>query len=194
MQQLDQLDANAGIPSLVLVSSSESSPWRKALYSSVSAAESRMFLRPRGGLPGRAAGDGTCKWIQLMLWIHSQRWGWDGWLNYHLKRLSFHSCMVEDHTAVLSEAWAKLREWAILAGKGWLLLSGSVVLASLKASVLIALRASYHLSVSGFVINLLHLVLRPRNLPRVNVISASRMKLPWKHCPLYDEDSTKSQD
>ena len=43
--------------SLVLVSSSESSPWRKALYSSVSAAESRMFLRPRGGLPGRAAGD-----------------------------------------------------------------------------------------------------------------------------------------
>ena len=38
-------------------------------------------------------------------------------------------------TAVLSEAWAKLREWAILAGKGRLLLSGSVVLASLKAPV-----------------------------------------------------------
>ena len=38
-------------------------------------------------------------------------------------------------TAVSSEAWAKLREWAILAGKGRLLLSGSVVLASLKASV-----------------------------------------------------------
>ena len=34
-----------------------------------------------------------------------------------------------------SEAWAKLREWAILAGKGRLLLSGSVVLASLKAAV-----------------------------------------------------------
>ena len=40
------------------------------------------------------------------------------------------------HTAVSSEAWAKLREWAILAGKGRLLLSGSVVLASLKAAVL----------------------------------------------------------
>ena len=39
------------------------------------------------------------------------------------------------YTAVLSEAWAKLREWAILAGKGQLLLSGSVVLASLKAAV-----------------------------------------------------------
>ena len=38
-------------------------------------------------------------------------------------------------TAVSSEAWAKLREWAILAGKGRLLLSGSVVLASLKATV-----------------------------------------------------------
>ena len=37
--------------------------------------------------------------------------------------------------AVSSEAWAKLREWAILAGKGRLLLSGSVVLASLKAAV-----------------------------------------------------------
>ena len=39
------------------------------------------------------------------------------------------------HTAVSSEAWAKLREWAILASKGRLLLSGSVVLASLKAAV-----------------------------------------------------------
>ena len=39
-------------------------------------------------------------------------------------------------TAVLSEARAKLREWAVLAGKGWLPLSGSVVLASLKAAVL----------------------------------------------------------
>ena len=38
-------------------------------------------------------------------------------------------------TAVSSEAWAKLREWAILASKGRLLLSGSVVLASLKAAV-----------------------------------------------------------
>ena len=38
-------------------------------------------------------------------------------------------------TAVSSEARAKLREWAVLAGKGRLLLSGSVVLASLKAAV-----------------------------------------------------------
>ena len=38
-------------------------------------------------------------------------------------------------TAVSSEAWAKLREWAVLAGLGRLLLSGSVVLASLKAAV-----------------------------------------------------------
>ena len=38
-------------------------------------------------------------------------------------------------TAVLSEAWAKLREWAVLASQGRLLLSGSVVLASLKAAV-----------------------------------------------------------
>ena len=38
-------------------------------------------------------------------------------------------------TAVSSEAWARLREWAVLAGKGRLLLSGSVVLASLKAAV-----------------------------------------------------------
>ena len=41
-------------------------------------------------------------------------------------------------TAVLSEAWAKLREWAILACKGRLLLSGSVVLPSLKTAVLYA--------------------------------------------------------
>ena len=38
-------------------------------------------------------------------------------------------------TAVSSEAWAKLHERAIFAGKGRLLLSGSVVLASLKAAV-----------------------------------------------------------
>ena len=41
----------------------------------------------------------------------------------------------ERFTAVLNEARAKLREWAVLAGKGWLLLSGSVVLALLKAAV-----------------------------------------------------------
>ena len=50
------------------------------------------------------------------------------------------------NTAVLSEAWAKLREWAILAGKGRLLLSGSVVLASLKAAVYCwYLNKSYHI-------------------------------------------------
>ena len=38
-------------------------------------------------------------------------------------------------TAVSSEAWAKLREWAVMAGMGRLLLSASVVLASLKAAV-----------------------------------------------------------
>ena len=41
-------------------------------------------------------------------------------------------------TALSREAWAKLGEWAILAGKGRLLLSGSIVLASLKAAVNIA--------------------------------------------------------
>ena len=41
-----------------------------------------------------------------------------------------------ESTAVSSEAWAKLREWAVLAALGRLLLLGSVVLASLKAAVL----------------------------------------------------------
>ena len=38
-------------------------------------------------------------------------------------------------TAVSSEAWAKLRDWASMAGKGRLLLSGSVAHASLKTAV-----------------------------------------------------------
>ena len=38
-------------------------------------------------------------------------------------------------TAVLSEAWAKLRDWASVAGRGRLLLSGSVAYASLKTAV-----------------------------------------------------------
>ena len=38
-------------------------------------------------------------------------------------------------TAVSSEAWAKLRDWASVAGRGWLLLSGSVAHASLKTAV-----------------------------------------------------------
>ena len=41
-------------------------------------------------------------------------------------------------TAVSSEVWAKLRDWASVAGKGRLLLSGSIVLASLKAAVQLA--------------------------------------------------------
>ena len=38
-------------------------------------------------------------------------------------------------TAVSSEAWAKLRDWASVAGRGRLLLSGSVAYASLKTAV-----------------------------------------------------------
>ena len=38
-------------------------------------------------------------------------------------------------TAVSSEAWAKLRDWASVAGRGWLLLSGSVAHASLETAV-----------------------------------------------------------
>ena len=39
------------------------------------------------------------------------------------------------HTAVSSEAWAKLRDWAGVAGRGRLLLSGRVAHASLKTAV-----------------------------------------------------------
>ena len=39
------------------------------------------------------------------------------------------------HTAVLSEAWAKLCDWASVVGRGRLLLSGSVAHASLKTAV-----------------------------------------------------------
>ena len=43
---------------------------------------------------------------------------------------------VKSHsTAVSSEAWAKLRDWANLAGRGRLLLSGSIAHASLKTAV-----------------------------------------------------------
>ena len=38
-------------------------------------------------------------------------------------------------TAVSSEAWAKLRDWASVAGRGRLLLSGSVAHVSLKTAV-----------------------------------------------------------
>ena len=40
------------------------------------------------------------------------------------------------NTAVSSEAWAKLRDWASVAGRGRLLLSGSVAHASLETAVL----------------------------------------------------------
>ena len=39
------------------------------------------------------------------------------------------------NTAVSSEAWAKLRDWASVAGRGRLLLSGSVAHASLETAV-----------------------------------------------------------
>merc|ERR1712117_457683 len=54
---------------------------------------------------------------------------------------------VEQHTAVSSEAWAKLRVWTSVAGRGWLLLSGSVAHASLKTAVhriLLQLQADIH--------------------------------------------------
>ena len=38
-------------------------------------------------------------------------------------------------TTVSSEAWAKLRDWASVAGRGRLLLSGSIAHASLKTAV-----------------------------------------------------------
>ena len=41
-------------------------------------------------------------------------------------------------TAVSSEAWAKLRDLASVAARGWLLLSGSVVHASLETAVGVA--------------------------------------------------------
>ena len=44
------------------------------------------------------------------------------------------------YTAVSSEAWAKLRDWASVAAKGRLLLSGSVAHASLKTAVHNSLR------------------------------------------------------
>ena len=64
-------------------------------------------------------------------------------------------------TAVSSEAWAKLRDWASVAGRGRLLLSGSVAHASLKTakdafekllgpdSVALDIRSALHVMVSG---------------------------------------------
>ena len=42
---------------------------------------------------------------------------------------------LEKGTVVSSEAWAKLRDWAGVAGRGQLLLSGSVAHTSLKTAV-----------------------------------------------------------
>ena len=42
---------------------------------------------------------------------------------------------VKTNTAVSSEAWAKLRDWASVAGRGRLLLSGSIAHASVKTAV-----------------------------------------------------------
>ena len=50
-------------------------------------------------------------------------------------KIIYLTLMLMIYTAVSSEAWAKLRDWAIVAGRGWLLLSGSVAHASLKTAV-----------------------------------------------------------
>ena len=50
-------------------------------------------------------------------------------------KLCRHLMSYPRHTAVSSEAWAKLRDWASVASRGWLLLSGSVAHASLKTAV-----------------------------------------------------------
>ena len=45
------------------------------------------------------------------------------------------SAATKESIAVSSEAWAKLRDWASVADRGRLLLSGSVAHASLKTAV-----------------------------------------------------------
>ena len=47
-------------------------------------------------------------------------------------------------TAVLSEAWAKLRDWASVAGRGRLLLSGSVAHASRETAVVLLIISMQH--------------------------------------------------
>ena len=51
------------------------------------------------------------------------------WLSQHGNEGRF-----DAPTAVLSEAWAKLRDWASVAGRGRLLLSGSIAHASLETA------------------------------------------------------------
>ena len=52
------------------------------------------------------------------------------------QKFLLHSCTQRMmFTAVLSEAWAKLRDWAGVAARGRLLLSGSVAHASLETAV-----------------------------------------------------------
>ena len=61
-------------------------------------------------------------------------------------------------TAVSSEAWAKLRDWASAAGRGRLLLSGSVAHASLKTAVLYGAMLEYFNFIINFVKTLLNAV------------------------------------
>ena len=67
---------------------------------------------------------------------------------YFCNRQSKHASLAHAvPTAVSSEAWAKLRDWASVAGRGWLLLLGSVAHASLKTAVhriLLQLQADIH--------------------------------------------------
>ena len=50
----------------------------------------------------------------------------------------------------MSEAWAKLRDWASVAGRGRLLLSGSVAHASLKTAVDVEWELTVHVFVLHF--------------------------------------------
>ena len=54
---------------------------------------------------------------------------------YRRTMITLFISLPNSNTAVLSEAWAKLRDWASVAGRGRLLLSGSVAHASLKTAV-----------------------------------------------------------
>ena len=60
---------------------------------------------------------------------------------YHRGKNSSHSAVqAVSNTAVSSEAWAKLRDWASVAGRGRLLLSGSAAHASLETAVCTSLK------------------------------------------------------
>ena len=57
----------------------------------------------------------------------------------------------EASTAVSSESGAKLRDWACVAGRGRLLLSGSVAHASLKTAVQMSVQGSAKVGAPGLV-------------------------------------------